>query len=93
MIPFWITRHEACLPSIEGFDGYKNDWGDFNISDYTYTCSNSTPYHYRYYYNVSLGTHTFKVEQKDCTEKILATSQITFLLSKVDDIFTLEVLQ
>jgi hypothetical protein len=88
----------ACLiPTFKIYDIYldniKTDWSGFNISDYNYTCSNNTPYQFKYFNNVSLGVHTIKIEQKDCTKKILAKANITFVLAKVDDVYTLEVIQ
>jgi len=88
---------QACLiPTFKLYDIYlddvKHSWDNFIAEEYDYNCSNSTPWNYFYYYNVSLGEHEIKIEQKDCTDLILATANIQFRLSQIEDIYVLELI-
>jgi hypothetical protein len=89
---------QTCLiPTFKLYDIYLDDvkhtWEGFNVSEYDYNCSNNIPWNYFYYYNVSLGEHEIKIEQKDCTNVILATANIKFILSQVEDIYVLELIE
>jgi len=88
---------QACLEPFTLYDIYldnnKNDWSTFNMTQYDYNCSYVIPWNYFYFTNVTLGLHTINIEQKDCTTRILATANITFNLSQIGQIYTLEVVR
>lgn len=69
-----------------GLDGILYPWG--NEDTWDYTCSNSTPWNYYYFYDVSVGNHTITIYQKDC-QNLVETRNINFEIIREGDVYAI----
>lgn len=87
---------EACItPEFKLYnlylDGIKVDFSEYNMYQYDYVCSQVVPWNYWTFTNVELGSHTVRIEQKDC-EQIVSVTNIDFNLTALsNDSYIIEV--
>jgi len=68
-------------------DGEIQEWG--GLEEYDYECSNSTPWNYFYFENLSIGPHSITIWQKDCHE-IIDTRTVLFTMIEEGGTYAIE---
>ena len=79
----YINFSDACLTPFRLYDLYL-DGSLVNISadkNYFYTCADVVPYNTRYWDGVSLGKHSVRIDERGCSDTVLASQTINFMVS------------
>jgi hypothetical protein len=79
----YVAFRDACLTPFRLYNLYFDDVL-VNIStdkNWLYTCTDVTPYNTRYWNSVSVGKHSVTIDERGCSDSILASETLNFIVS------------